>query len=65
MERRLEREALVFGGKTLTTTDVAVASGIVEIGDPRRVEDLDKKFCEEVLQTIQWKLESVIDQVKV
>ena len=31
---RLTEEALVFGGNTLTATDVAVAAGIVEIGDP-------------------------------
>ena len=32
---RLTREALVFGGKTLTATDVAVAAGLAEIGDTR------------------------------
>jgi N-methylhydantoinase A/oxoprolinase/acetone carboxylase beta subunit len=30
---RLTEEALVFGGSTLTATDVAVALGLVQIGD--------------------------------
>ena len=31
---RLTREALVFGGNTLTATDAAVAAGVARIGDP-------------------------------
>ena len=39
---RLTEEALVFGGETLTTTDIAVAAGVAEIGDARaRSHDLD------------------------
>lgn len=38
---RLAREARVFGGGTLTATDVAVALGLAEIGDRRLVADLD------------------------
>ena len=38
---RITSEALVFGGSTLTTTDVAVAAGLVEIGDRDRVKHLD------------------------
>ena len=30
---RLTEQALVFGGDTLTTTDIAVAAGVAEIGD--------------------------------
>lgn len=32
---RLPEQALVFGGSTLTATDIAVAAGRAEIGDPR------------------------------
>src|SRR6202040_963650 len=39
---RLTREALVFGGNTLTATDAAVAAGLAEIGDRRAVDDLPK-----------------------
>ncbi len=52
---RLIEEALVFGGATVTATDVAVAAGIVEIGDSGRRHAaarlgravLDKARCED------------------
>lgn len=34
---RLPIESLAFGGEQLTTTDVAVASGVLSLGDPVRV----------------------------
>ncbi|MEO0615600.1 MAG: hydantoinase/oxoprolinase family protein [Pseudomonadota bacterium] len=37
---RLVSEALVFGGDTLTATDIAVAEGAAEIGDASRVAGL-------------------------
>ena len=37
---RLREEALVFGGSTLTLTDVAVAAARLEIGDPARARAL-------------------------
>jgi N-methylhydantoinase A/oxoprolinase/acetone carboxylase beta subunit len=37
---RLTDEGRVFGGDTLTTTDVVVAAGLVDIGDRSRVGDL-------------------------
>ena len=36
----LAEEALVFGGSTLTLTDLAVAAGLTVLGDPRRVAHL-------------------------
>ncbi len=38
---RITEKALVFGGDTLTATDIAVAAGRVEIGDRDRVRHLD------------------------
>jgi N-methylhydantoinase A/oxoprolinase/acetone carboxylase beta subunit len=37
----LTRRALVFGGDTLTATDLAVAGGLAELGDPNRLGGLD------------------------
>src|SRR4029450_2578637 len=34
---QLTERALVFGGSELTCTDIAVAAGLVELGDPARV----------------------------
>lgn len=38
---RLPQEARVFGGDTLTASDIAVAAGYASIGDAARVADLD------------------------
>ncbi|MDF1524290.1 MAG: hydantoinase/oxoprolinase family protein, partial [Trueperaceae bacterium] len=46
---RLTEEALVFGGSTLTATDVAVAAGKADIGDASKVADLDPKLVEDAL----------------
>src|SRR6202011_1478904 len=46
---RLTEEALVFGGRTMTATDAAVAAGIVDIGDPRRAADVPRKLADAVL----------------
>ena len=45
-DRRLRADAqraLVFGGDVLTATDLAVAAGLAEIGDPERVAALDRR----------------------
>ena len=42
---RLVKDGLVFGGDTLTATDIVVAAGNVEIGDASRVASLDRKHC--------------------
>jgi len=41
---RLLEEALVFGGSTLTTTDIAVALGLADIGDAEKVQSQSKDF---------------------
>lgn len=43
---RLVEEGLCFGGKTLTTSDIAVAAGIVEMGDVSAVQGLDKTLIQ-------------------
>lgn len=60
----LLRDALVFGGKILTTTDVAVAAGIIEIGDRDRVKHLDKALIDGALAGIRKLLEDNIDRMK-
>ena len=46
---RLTREALVFGGETLTSTDVAVRAGRLALGDASRVSALDPAFATDAL----------------
>ena len=37
---KLDKEALIFGGKTLTTSDITVASGDANFGDKSKVEHI-------------------------
>lgn len=59
----LEQEALCFGGKTLTMTDVAVARGMVDLGDRNRVtvppEVIDRAYSLSVVM-----IEDAIDRMK-
>src|SRR5439155_13317194 len=61
---RLSREALVFGGTTLTATDAAVAAGLVEIGDTSAVDDLPKDLVAAVLSAARQKIEDAVDRMK-
>lgn len=61
---RLTQEALIFGGNTLTTSDVAVAAGVAEMGDPSRVAHLDKALVESALARIQEMTETAVDRMK-
>jgi N-methylhydantoinase A/oxoprolinase/acetone carboxylase beta subunit len=61
---RLPEKALVFGGDTLTTSDVGVAAGLIDIGDRSRVAHLSPAFVDGVLARIAAMLEEGIDRMK-
>jgi N-methylhydantoinase A/oxoprolinase/acetone carboxylase beta subunit len=61
---RLVDEALVFGGQTLTATDVAVAAGLADIGERRRVAHLPKAMIEAVIARAQQMIETHADRIK-
>ena len=61
---RLLEEALVFGGKTLTATDIAVAAGKVRIGEPEAVRTLDATLVNRAMARIREMLEDAIDRMK-
>ena len=61
---RLVEDALVFGGKRLTATDIAVAAGFVEIGDRSAVANLSKVFIEETANVIHKIVEEGVDRLK-
>jgi N-methylhydantoinase A/oxoprolinase/acetone carboxylase beta subunit len=60
----LPRRALVFGGDTLTATDLAVAAGRAEIGDAGRVATLDRGLVERALARIEERIAEVVDRMK-
>ena len=54
----------VYGGPTLTTTDIAVAAKLCKIGDPNKVSSLEKSLVDDVLSLIHKIIEDSVDQVK-
>jgi N-methylhydantoinase A/oxoprolinase/acetone carboxylase beta subunit len=61
---RITEQALVFGGDTLTTTDLAVAAGVAEIGDPALVAHLDRGLVQRAMERIQEMSETALDRMK-
>ncbi|MBN9315669.1 MAG: hydantoinase/oxoprolinase family protein [Devosia sp.] len=59
---RIATEALIFGGKTLTTSDVVVASGRFELGDKAKVAHLTADFVARTQQRIQAMLEDCVER---
>ena len=61
---RITEEALVFGGETLTATDVAVVLGRGEVGDVSRAQKIAPEGLDAVLETIELKLDAAIDRMR-
>ncbi|KAH0845037.1 hypothetical protein AYO21_01700 [Fonsecaea monophora] len=61
---RLLTEGLVFGGNTLTTTDIVVASGHADIGDKSRVKDVPKDIVSKARLRVKKILENAVDAMK-
>lgn len=61
---RILEEAIVFGGKTLTATDIAVAAGYADIGDRERAAHLPRHFIETTVDRIHSMVEEGIDRMK-
>jgi N-methylhydantoinase A/oxoprolinase/acetone carboxylase beta subunit len=61
---RITEDALVFGGDTLTLSDVAVAAELATMGDPSRVSSLDRSLVSAVLTRVRETCEDVIDRMK-
>ena len=61
---RLISEGLVFGGDTLTATDVAVAAGVALIGDGRAVAHLRRDLVQRALDRAQATIEDSVDRMK-
>lgn len=60
----ITRKALVFGGDTLTTTDIVVAAGLEDIGDRSRVAHLPAATIETALATMHRKVDEAVDRMK-
>ena len=60
----LMQRGLVFGGNELTCTDIAVAAGLVSLGDRSRVSDLPADLVEAALKKIHQMIEDTVDRIK-
>jgi N-methylhydantoinase A/oxoprolinase/acetone carboxylase beta subunit len=61
---RLPERARIFGGPDLTTSDVAVAAGLLALGDAARVAGLDAEFVAAALAEAARMLEESVDRMK-
>ncbi len=61
---RLDEQALVFGGKELTATDIAVAGGLASIGDRSAVNLVDRDMARRALDRIRHEVARTVDRMK-
>jgi len=61
---KLATEARIFGGGTLTASDIAVASGKAAFGDPCLVKSVDRMLVDDALSEMQRLVETGIDRMK-
>ena len=61
---RLTEDALVFGGGTLTCTDLAVAGGLLQLGDPARVAHLPRDLVAAAIRAIHQRIAEAVDRMK-
>lgn len=61
---QLATEAMVFGGSTLTASDIAVAAGIADIGDKAKVAHLDAVKVRAALDSIRQRIAATADMMR-
>ncbi len=62
---QITKKALIFGGDTMTTTDIAVRLGMFQLGDPSKVAHISQEFAENVMAQIKVMVEEAIDAMKI
>lgn len=62
----LKKFSKIFGGNTLTTTDIAVGAGLFDLGEVKDKEKLgiNEVFVKKVFDLIKKKIEIAVDQMK-
>ncbi|RVT92975.1 hydantoinase/oxoprolinase N-terminal domain-containing protein [Sphingomonas crocodyli] len=61
---RITEKALIFGGDTLTATDIAVAAGYADIGDRSRVVGLSADVVRDAVALMHGRIAEGIDRMK-
>jgi N-methylhydantoinase A/oxoprolinase/acetone carboxylase beta subunit len=60
----LTRRSRVFGGEELTATDVAVAAGLIDLGDRKRVASLSADLIKRAVARMHGMIEEAVDRMK-
>jgi hypothetical protein len=61
---RLKQEARIFGGDTLTATDIAVAHGLLVLGNPATLGNLSPALVDRAVDRMQDMLSAGIERMK-
>jgi N-methylhydantoinase A/oxoprolinase/acetone carboxylase beta subunit len=61
---KIVQEALIFGGKTLTATDITVAIGRAKLGDSEKVRTVSGRTLKLADEKIKEMVEEAIDRIK-
>ncbi|MCC0691611.1 hydantoinase/oxoprolinase family protein [Clostridioides sp. ZZV14-6387] len=61
---KITEDAIIFGGDTLTLSDVVTRLDMAFEDRKTNVEHLDKEYCDEVYKKVILKLEDAVDQMK-
>ena len=61
---RITQEAMLFGGDTLTASDIAVAAGRAQFGDPAGLPALAPAVLDGIWAAMQSMLEEAVDRMK-
>lgn len=62
---RITEKALLFGGDTVTATDIAVRLGMYDLGDKSKVAGIDEVFALKAMESIRALVEEALDAMKV
>ncbi|WP_321341966.1 hydantoinase/oxoprolinase family protein [uncultured Cohaesibacter sp.] len=62
---RITKEARVFGGDVLTTTDIAVSQGKANVGDAAKVADVDAELAKTADAEIYLMLERAVERSRI
>ena len=61
---RLLEDAFLFGGATLTASDIAVKAGLARFGDASRIPALEPRVLDEILLRFRRTFEEGVDRIK-
>lgn len=61
---RITEQALVFGGDTITATDIAVRLGMFALGDKSKTATIDEAFARRAMDKVRELVEDALDAIK-